>query len=98
MFTLGVLIIFQIGRMIPAIGINASLLAKIMADKSAFAGFLSYFDTFSGGRLTESTIFALGVGPYITASIIMQMLSMTVPTLEALMKEGDYGRRLINQY
>ncbi len=97
-FTLGVLVIFQIGRMIPAIGVNVSILTDFLAKTSAFSGFLRYFDTFSGGSLTQSTIFSLGVGPYITASIIMQMLSMTIPSLEALMKEGDYGRRLINQY
>jgi preprotein translocase subunit SecY len=97
-FTLGVLIVFQIGRMIPAIGVNVTMLTEFLSSTSAFKGFLSYFDTFSGGSLARSTIFSLGVGPYITASIIMQMLSMTVPSLEALMKEGDYGRRLINQY
>ncbi len=98
MFTLGVLIVFQVGRMIPAIGVDVTVLADLMAKSAAFKGFLSYFDTFSGGALTQSTVFALGVSPYITASIMMQMLSMTVPYLEALMKEGDYGRRMINQY
>ena len=97
-FTLGVLVIFQIGRMIPAVGVNVAMLSQWLAQASAFKGFLSYFDTFSGGSMTQSTIFALGVGPYITASIMMQMLSMTVPSLEAMMKEGDYGRRQINQY
>lgn len=98
LFTLGVLIVFRIGAFIPAIGISVPMLAEHMAKASAFSGFLRYFDTFSGGSLTYCTIFALGVSPYITASIMMQMLSMTVPSLEALMKEGDYGRRLINQY
>ena len=97
-FTLGVLIIFRIGAMIPAIGINVSILSDMMEKAAAFKGFLSYFDTFSGGSLTRCTIFALGVSPYITASIMMQMLSMTIPYLEALMKEGDYGRKMINQY
>lgn len=98
LFTLGVLVIFRLGSFIPAVGINVALLREHMARASAFSGFLSYFDTFSGGSLTLCTIFALGVSPYITASIMMQMLSLTVPSLEALMKEGDYGRRLINQY
>lgn len=98
LFTLGVLIVDRIGAFIPAIGINPTLLAEHMQKASAFRGFLSYFDTFSGGSLQFCTIFALGVSPYITASIMMQMLSMTVPSLEALMKEGDYGRRMINQY
>ncbi len=98
MFTLGVLIIYRIGAYIPAIGINTTLLADMMAKASAFRGFLGFFDTFSGGSLQFCTIFALGIQPYITASIMMQMLSMTVPSLEAMMKEGDYGRRVINQY
>lgn len=98
LFTLGVFIVFEIGRMIPAIGVNVSVLADLMKQQAAFSGFLSYFDTLSGGALTQSTIFSLGISPYITASIMMQMLSMTVPSLEAMMKEGDYGRRMINQY
>jgi preprotein translocase subunit SecY len=98
MFTLGVLIIYRIGSFIPAIGVNVTKLSEFMEQSKAFSGFLSYFDTFSGGSLTFCTIFALGVSPYITASIMMQMLSMTVPSLEAMMKEGDYGRRVINQY
>ena len=97
-FTLGVLIVFELGRLIPAIGVDVKVLSDLMAQASAFKGFLGYFDTISGGSLSQSTIFALGVSPYITASIMMQMLSMTVPQLEALMKEGDYGRRMINQY
>ncbi len=98
MFTLGVLIIFRLGSFIPAIGIDVNVLSELMNKATNFRGLLSYFDTFSGGSLQFCTIFALGISPYITASIMMQMLSMTVPTLEALMKEGDYGRRLINQY
>lgn len=98
LFTLGVLIVFRIGSFIPAIGINVSLLAEHMAKASAFRGLLSFFDTFSGGALQQCTIFALGISPYITASIMMQMLSMTIPSLELLAKEGDYGRKVINQY
>ena len=98
MFTLAVLIVFRLGVYIPAIGIDVNVLAELMNKATNFKGLLSYFDTFSGGSLQYCTIFALGISPYITASIMMQMLSMTVPSLEALMKEGDYGRRLINQY
>jgi preprotein translocase subunit SecY len=98
LFTLGVLIVYRIGSFIPAIGINVQLLSEHMAKASTFRGLLSFFDTFSGGSLQYCTIFALGISPYITASIMMQMLSMTVPSLEQLMKEGDYGRRVINQY
>lgn len=98
MFTLGVLIVYRIGSFIPAIGVNVTMLAEHMAKASAFSGFLRYFDTFSGGSLQYCTVFALGISPYITASIMMQMLSMTIPSLEAMVKEGDYGRRMINQY
>lgn len=98
LFTFGVLIVYRIGSFIPAIGINVSLLEKHMEKASAFNKLLSYFDTFSGGALQYCTIFALGISPYITASIMMQVLSMTIPTLEALAKEGDYGRKIINQY
>ena len=98
LFTLGVLIVQRIGTFIPAIGINVPLLAEHMKQAKVFSGLLSYFDTFSGGALEKCTIFALGISPYITASIMMQMLSMTVPSLEALAKEGDYGRKVINQY
>ncbi len=92
MFTLGVLIIYRIGSFIPAIGINTTLLAELMAKASAFRGFLAFLILFLVDRLQYCTIFALGIQPYITASIMMQMLSMTVPSLEAMMKEGDYGR------
>ncbi|MBA3954558.1 preprotein translocase subunit SecY [Candidatus Dependentiae bacterium] len=98
LFSLGVLVVSRIGTFIPAIGINVPLLAEHMKSAKIFSGLLSYFDTFSGGALQQCTIFALGISPYITASIMMQMLSMTVPSLELLMKEGDYGRKVINQY
>lgn len=98
LFTLGVLVVFRLGVYIPAIGIDINVLSELMNKATTFRGFLSYFDTFSGGALQNCTIFALGISPYITASIMMQMLSMTIPSLEALVKEGDYGRRQINQY
>lgn len=98
LFTLGVLVVYRIGVLIPAIGINTQLLSESMKKSTGFSGFLSYFDMVSGGALQLCTIFALGVGPYITASIMMNVLSLTVPTLEALAKEGEYGRKQINQY
>ncbi len=97
-FTLGVLIIYRIGTFIPVIGINVPMVGEHMKQAGSLGGLLSYLDTFSGGALENCTIFALGIGPYITASIMMQMLTMAVPKLEALAKEGDYGRRMINQY
>jgi len=98
LFTLGVLIIYRIGAFIPAIGVNSSVLIDYLSRASLFKGFLSYFDTFSGGSLERCTIFGLGINPYIMASIIMQVLSITVPYFEQLSKEGDYGRKLISQY
>lgn len=97
-FTLGVLIIYRLGTLIPTIGINVSKLAEIMNQPSAFKGLLKYFDTYSGGSLRQCTIFSLGISPYIMASIVMQILGVSVPYFEKLMKEGDYGRKLINQY
>lgn len=98
MFTLGVLIVYRIGVQIPAVGINVSLLKEYMDRAKAFSGLLGYFDTFSGGALSYATIFALGISPYITASIMMQMLTFVVPWLEQKAKEGEYGRKEINQY
>jgi preprotein translocase subunit SecY len=98
LFTLGVLIVERIGTFTPVIGVNVPLLAEHMSKSSAVGGLLNYFDILSGGSLRESTLFALGIGPYITASIMMQMLGMTIPTLEALLKEGEYGRKVVNQY
>lgn len=98
MVTLGIIIVYRIGTFIPVIGINVPLVAEHMKRLAGQGGLLSYLDTFSGGALSQATIFSLGIGPYITASIMMQMLSMAVPFLEQLAKEGDYGRKMINQY
>lgn len=98
LFTFGVLIVYRIGVFIPVIGINVPLLAEHMGRQEALGGLLRYLDLFSGGALQQCTLFALGIGPYITASIMMQILSMSVPSLEQLAKEGEYGRKVINQY
>lgn len=98
LFTLGVLIIYRLGAHIPVIGIDVTALKAMMDQASGLGGLFSYIDLFSGGMLRECTLFALGIMPYITASIMMQMLSMTVPSLELLQKEGEYGRKIINQY
>ena len=97
-FTLAVLIVYRIGNHIPVIGIDIAQLQQFMTQKSGLGGLFSYLDMFSGGSLRQCTLFALGIMPYITSSIMMQILSMSVPTLEQLMKEGDYGRKIINQY
>jgi preprotein translocase subunit SecY len=97
-FTLGVLIIDRLGTYVPVIGVDVMKLTEFMHQKSGIGGLLSYFDIFSGGSLTRCAVFALGIGPYITASIMMQILGMTIPSLELLLKEGEYGRKIINQY
>jgi len=98
LFTLAVLVVYRLGVFIPVAGVNVSRLAELMKQSGGVSGLLKYLDLFSGGALAQCTIFALGIGPYITASIIFQMLSMSVPHFEQLMKEGEYGRKKINQY
>jgi preprotein translocase subunit SecY len=95
-FVLGALIVYRIGTYIPVPGIDPHILAEIFAKHQG--GVLGVFNMFSGGALSRMTIFALAVMPYISASIIMQILSFAVPSLAALKKEGDAGRRKINQY
>lgn len=97
-FVLGVLIVNRLGTYIPVIGVNVPMLSELMQQKSGIGGFLGYFDIFSGGALSRCTVFALGIQPYITASIFMQILGMTIPSFEQLTKEGEYGRKIINQY
>lgn len=97
-FTLFVLIIDRLGTYVPVIGVDVPKLTEFMQQKSGIGGLLSYFDIFSGGALNRCTVFALGIAPYITASIMMQILGMTLPSLEQLLKEGEYGRKIINQY
>lgn len=96
--TLAILVVYRLGIHIPVIGVDISALHQFMQQGSALGGIISYVDLFSGGMLSQCTIFALGVMPYITASIMMQVLSMTIPSLETLSKEGEYGRKIINQY
>lgn len=97
-FTLGVLIVTRLGTFIPVIGVNIPLLGEHMKRATGLGGLLGYLDIFSGGALASATLFALGISPYITASIMMQILGMSVPYLEQLVKEGEYGRKIINQY
>ena len=97
LFTLGVLVIFRFGNHIPVIGLDIEKLKQIM-DSTNLGGLLKYFDMFSGGSLSQGMLFAQGIGPYITASIMMQMLTLSIPSLELLAKEGEYGRKVINQY
>jgi preprotein translocase subunit SecY len=96
LFLLGALIVYRIGAHIPVPGIDPVALAELF--KSQRGGILDMFNMFSGGALSRFTIFALGIMPYISASIIMQLMTVVSPTLEALKKEGESGRRKITQY
>jgi len=95
-FTLGALIVYRIGTYIPIPGIDPSALAEIFAQQRG--GILGMFDVFSGGALGRMTIFALNIMPYISASIIIQLMTSVSPYLEQLKKEGEQGRKKINQY
>jgi preprotein translocase subunit SecY len=95
-FTLGALLVYRLGTHIPLPGINAQVLADIF--KQQGAGILSMFDMFSGGALQRMTIFALSIMPYISASIIVQLMAVVIPSFESLKKEGEQGRRKMNQY
>ncbi len=95
-FVLGALIVYRIGTYIPVPGINPVALAELF--KGTQSSIIGLFDMFSGGALSRFSVFALGIMPYISASIIMQLMSSTIPTLEQLKKEGESGRRKITQY
>jgi preprotein translocase subunit SecY len=96
LFLLGALIVYRIGAHVPVPGIDPVQLAELF--KSQAGGILDMFNMFSGGALSRFTIFALGIMPYISASIIMQLLTVVSPQLEQLKKEGESGRRKITQY
>ena len=96
LFTLGALIVYRLGTFIPIPGIDPVALDNIFSQQST--GILGMFDMFSGGALGRMTIFALNIMPYITASIIMQLMTAIVPSLEQMKKDGDAGRKQINQY
>src|SRR5450759_4703736 len=96
LFTLSMLAIYRLGGHIPTPGIDANRLADFFQrNQGSLFGFM---DLFSGGMFRRLTIFALGIMPYITASIILQLLTVVVPTLEKLQKEGELGRRKITQW
>jgi preprotein translocase subunit SecY len=95
-FLLLALVVYRIGAHIPVPGIDPDQLRQLFDRQSG--GILNLFNMFSGGALSRFTVFALGIMPYISASIIMQLMTYVVPTLEALKKEGEAGRRKITQY
>lgn len=95
-FVLGALVVFRLGAHIPVPGIDPEVLAKLFEQQSG--GILGMFNMFSGGALSRFTVFALGIMPYISASIIMQLLTVVSPQMEQLKKEGESGRRQITKY
>ena len=95
LFTLGALLVYRLGTFIPIPGIDTSILNKLFENSNSVFGLLNVF---SGGALSRSAIFLLNIMPYITASIIIQLLTSVLPTLEALRKEGESGRKQLNQY
>ena len=96
LYTLGLLVVFRIGSFVPVPGVNAAALAEQLGVTGG--NIFGFLNLFSGGALGRFTVFAMGVNPYITASIILQLLTIVIPRLEELAKEGPEGRKLIQQY
>src|ERR671936_1178204 len=94
LFTLGMIIVFRFLAHVPLPGVNEAQLEVLLRNNAL----INLLDLFSGGGLARFSIVALGVNPYINASIIMTLLNQTIPALERLSKEGEYGRNKINQY
>ena len=95
-FTLGALLVYRLGSYIPVPGVDAAVMGEMLAQHGG--GILGMFDMFSGGSLGRMTVFALAIMPYISASIIIQLMTTAVPQLESLKKEGESGRKRLNQY
>ena len=96
LFLIGALVVYRIGTFIPLPGVDPVAMQQLFQDQSGTI--LQMFNMFSGGALERMSIFALNIMPYISASIIMQMATHVVPTLQQLRKEGESGRRKITQY
>jgi preprotein translocase subunit SecY len=96
MFTLGLLAVYRLGSQVPTPGINLQRWAEFFASQQG--SIFGFFDLFAGGNIRKLTVFALGIMPYITSSIILQLMTVVVPTLEKLQKEGELGRRKITQW
>jgi len=96
LFTMGMLVVYRIGAHIPTPGINGDALSEFLQKQGG--ALLGFLDIFSGGSLSRLTILALGIMPYISASIILQLLTVVVPHLTKLAKEGERGRKKIIQY
>ncbi|RVT91912.1 preprotein translocase subunit SecY [Rhodovarius crocodyli] len=95
-FTLGALIVYRIGSYIPVPGVDAAVMGEMLGQHGG--GILGMFDMFTGGALGRMTVFALNIMPYISASIIIQLLTTAIPSWESLKKEGESGRKKLNQY
>lgn len=96
LFTLGILVVYRIGAHVPTPGVDAAALGEFF--KQAQGSLLGLYDMFAGGAFAKATIFSLGIMPYISASIIMQLLGAVIPYFQKLQKEGEEGRRKITQY
>ncbi|MEE2757695.1 MAG: preprotein translocase subunit SecY [Myxococcota bacterium] len=96
MFTLSLLAVYRIGVFVTLPGVDRAAMSKFMASQTT--GFLGLFNMFSGGAIEQLSVFALGIMPYISASIIFQLLTVVIPTLDRLNKEGEQGRKKINQW
>jgi len=93
LFTLGMIAVYRVGIFVTTPGVNRTAMREIVAQGG---GFLGMFNLFSGGALEQLSIFALGIMPYVTASIVLQLMSVVFPPLEELRKEGEAGQRKIN--
>ncbi|MCX5681010.1 MAG: preprotein translocase subunit SecY, partial [Candidatus Omnitrophica bacterium] len=100
LFTLGIIVLFRVGCHIPTPGVNGAVLAEFFRRMTETSGgtIFGMMNMFSGGALEHMTVFSLGIMPYISSSIIMQLLTAVIPALEKLSKEGQAGYQKINQY
>ena len=98
LFLIGALVVYRIGAHVPVPGINPAELARLFDTTQSGAGLLNMFNMFSGGSLERFTVFAIGIMPYISASIVMQLASEVIPTLKELKREGELGRHKITSY
>lgn len=98
LYTLALLAVYRIGIFVTSPGIDRGAIRELLDARNGSGGFLNLFNFFSGGALENASVFALGVMPYITSSIILSVLAVIVPTIQRLQKEGEQGRKKINQY
>lgn len=98
LYTLGLLAVYRVGIFVTSPGIDRQAIRELLNAQSGGGGFLNLFNFFSGGALENASVFALGVMPYITSSIILSVMAVVVPTIQRLQKEGEQGRKKINQY